>query len=98
MYRQDATSGVYASPRCSTTTLRIPEQTTAEWWPALGALFATRYKIRKGAGYRLAFQARPSGRLALQMANRVQPRQRRQVIVTAQEVITTLLAKALEKS
>ncbi|HEY0501202.1 MAG TPA: TetR/AcrR family transcriptional regulator [Kutzneria sp.] len=65
----------------------------------LGALFATRYKVRKGAGYRLAFLAAvESGGSLLQMADRVPSRQRRQVVGTAQEVMTTLLAKALEKS
>ena len=65
----------------------------------LGALFATRYRLRKGAGYRLAFQAAvEAGGSLLHMADRVPGRQRRQVVATAQEVITTLLAKALEKS
>ena len=51
------------------------------------------------AGYRLAFLAAvESGGSLLQMADRVPSRQRRQVVATAQEVITTLLAKALEKS
>jgi AcrR family transcriptional regulator len=64
----------------------------------LGALFATRYRIRRNAGYRLAFQmAVESAGSMLQLAERVPARQRRQLVAGVQDVVTTVLGKVLDK-
>jgi AcrR family transcriptional regulator len=64
----------------------------------LGALFAARYRIRRGAGYKLAFQlAVESGGALLRLADRLPSRQRRQVLAGVQDVMTTVLSKVLDR-
>ncbi|MFQ6271814.1 TetR/AcrR family transcriptional regulator [Kutzneria viridogrisea] len=64
----------------------------------LGALFATRYRIRRSAAYKLAFQmAVESGGALLRLAERGPARQRKQLIAGAQEVVVTVLAKVLDQ-